>query len=343
MILSFAEWLIDLIKSDVMHASLLDLLTHITDAIYIEDANGRIIFCNPAAEQLYGYSIPEILNSEAGILIPAEVLADNRAMLQRFADESVKSIAGVTKRKTRDGQEIEIDLTMVRFSAGPDYQGLTAHIVAKDITLSAESWGLSMAHELRAPLSVLTSLTLLLESEVKKRHIELMKKQLSIADSIIRNMVAFLSTQKPEVQKVNVGDLFNEIREQLALPETGPLNAASPAGLHCSADPFQIRQALVDLVRNAIEALEGKSGNIYLTACEESEWVKIQVIDSGPGIADQIQSRLFEPFLTTKEKGLGLGLATARRLIRSNSGRIFAESSSQGTVFTVLLPKCDHT
>jgi len=111
-------------------------------------------------------------------------------------------------------------------------------------------------------------------------------------------------------------------------------------------DPVQLEQVLLNLLINARQAMLGKGGSLTIKGFAEGEQVKIQVIDTGPGIPENLQAKIFEPFFTTKStvrrgetKGTGLGLAICREIIEHHSGRIEVESHiGKGTTFTICLP-----
>jgi signal transduction histidine kinase len=114
------------------------------------------------------------------------------------------------------------------------------------------------------------------------------------------------------------------------------------------ADAEQLRQVLINLIRNAFQAM-GVGGAVYvstrarverhLAGGSDSTWVEVAVRDEGPGIAPSVMKNLFVPFVTTKERGTGLGLAISQRVVAEMGGRIDAVSSpGMGSTFTVLLP-----
>jgi signal transduction histidine kinase len=112
-----------------------------------------------------------------------------------------------------------------------------------------------------------------------------------------------------------------------------------------SVDPIQIQQVFINLISNAIEAMEvsrlGALVKVRATVTDQNE-VLIQVIDNGPGVDDP--ERIFEPFLTTKEKGMGVGLAVSRSIVEAHGGRLWAENNpDRGATVSLVLPLSSYT
>jgi signal transduction histidine kinase len=111
-----------------------------------------------------------------------------------------------------------------------------------------------------------------------------------------------------------------------------------PADLRLSLDKLKIRQALANLVRNAIEA-SPTTGEVAVRATAVDGWVEVAVADRGPGIAADERDAVFAPFFTTKEQGTGLGLAIAREFVRAHGGDLrLADTPGPGATFVVRLP-----
>jgi len=98
-----------------------------------------------------------------------------------------------------------------------------------------------------------------------------------------------------------------------------------------------LRQVLFNLVSNAIDAA-GPNGRIEVRLQREGDMMTVDVVDSGPGIADQVAARLFEPFVTGKPEGVGLGLAVARQIVDAHGGRLFWSRDTDETCFRMELP-----
>lgn len=110
------------------------------------------------------------------------------------------------------------------------------------------------------------------------------------------------------------------------------------------ADPRAIEQVFVNLISNAIEAMDEHGGSLNIKLVPASDQIKppqceIIIADTGPGIPDDVVEHVFEPFLTTKSTGTGLGLAITKRIVTAHEGNIYVESVPGGSVFHVLLPR----
>ncbi|HYJ52148.1 MAG TPA: ATP-binding protein, partial [Allosphingosinicella sp.] len=131
----------------------------------------------------------------------------------------------------------------------------------------------------------------------------------------------------------------------LAFIETDALNIVHWLDLDADAqwvraDRIQIQQVLINLVRNAIEALRGAAGEIVISTRVEGEMIAVEVTDTGDGIPDDQRDRLFSEFMTTKPDGMGLGLPISRTIVEAHGGRIWADNRpGGGASFTFTIPR----
>jgi signal transduction histidine kinase len=103
-------------------------------------------------------------------------------------------------------------------------------------------------------------------------------------------------------------------------------------------DPDQLKQVFLNLVTNAVQAMEGSGGTIFIKTHGSGEYVEVSVSDTGPGIPASDLSKVFDPFFTKRAEGTGLGLTIVHRIIDEHEGHIEVESGPGGTVFNVTLP-----
>lgn len=171
--------------------------------------------------------------------------------------------------------------------------------------------------------------------------------QVKRAAEIVRRLSEFVRRGEAEVTCEDVGDLLHEV-EQLAgaggiLSGTELVVPPVPAGLEVLADRIQVQQVLLNLVRNAAEALAGAPpgtrGRIRMTAAPHPQGgAEIIVADNGPGLSAAVRQHLFEPFVSSKPDGMGIGLSICRTIIEGHGGRITADQGPDGTTFRIVLP-----
>jgi two-component system NtrC family sensor kinase len=220
-----------------------------------------------------------------------------------------------------------------------------------------------LAHEINNPLAGILTYAKLLRKWVEKGNVTEAKKQESLQSldliasesrrcgELVKNLLTFSRTSPMNIESTDLNMVVDRclmlVRHQLEI--TGvreQLNLAS--GLpFIQCDPSQIEQVLLALVMNAIDAMP-QGGNLWLTTrvLGKGDQAEIIVRDDGTGIAQDVLARMFEPFVTTKEsgRGIGLGLAVSRNIIERHGGRIQVQSEhGKGTTFTIVLPVHDHT
>jgi len=175
-----------------------------------------------------------------------------------------------------------------------------------------------------------------------EKYLAVAKGEIGRLDYIIRQ---FLEALRPAPAKLVAGDINRVVHETVELlrPEIDNRGLSVEQQLASNLpaipiDPGQIKQALVNLVKNAIQAMT-KGGRLTLRTSLGSEGIVVSVADTGGGIPDEKINRIFEPFYTTKKKGSGLGLMIVQRIVREHGGRIELESRvTQGTTFRIWLP-----
>lgn len=211
-----------------------------------------------------------------------------------------------------------------------------------------------LAHEIRNPLSSLDIHVQLLEEDltqatpqVRERtasRFEIIHGELHRLENIVKHFLSLAGPSALDLQPVEVAKIISHVCELLR-PEAAArgieiLMKLPEALPRVTADPGQLTQALVNLVINAIQAVE-RNGRVKLSAGkdEQGEILSIEVHDTGPGIPAERQSAIFEPFFTTKTEGSGLGLWIVQQIITAHGGVVgVANAPGGGAVFTVHLP-----
>lgn len=228
---------------------------------------------------------------------------------------------------------------------GETMEEMRRKLVARDAQLRLMLGG--VAHEIRNPLSSIELYAGLIAgdlpaSDERRQHIEKVIEEVRRLNRVISEFLAFARPVPAQPQPTALALLVADAAFLLA-PE---IQAAGiryeeqvAPDLMCYIDAEQMERVLVNLMKNAIQAMRD-GGHLAVRATAEGEVVVVEVIDNGPGMSEAVQARLFEPFFTTKEQGSGLGLAVVARAVEENRGWIEIDSrQGEGTVCRLRLPQ----
>ncbi len=358
-------------------AHLRSILETVPDAMIIIDEQGIMRSFSTAAEVLFGYSEAEILGQNVSILMPSPYRETHDDYIRRYLRTGERRIIGIGRvvvGERKDGTTFPMELAVGEMQSGDErfFTGFIRDISERQATearlqdLQAELVHISrltamgemastLAHELNQPLSAignyLKGSQRLLESADDERSatmrnaLDKAAEQAVRAGQIIRRLRDFVSRGETERRVERVSKLVEEA-SALALVGTRELGVdvrlrIRPDADLVVADRVQIQQVLLNLIRNAIDAMDASVRRELTIATKpvENDMVEVSVSDTGPGIAPEIADQLFQPFVTTKRQGMGVGLSISRTIVDAHGGGIWAEANKGGgTVFRFTLP-----
>ncbi len=357
-------------------AHLQSILDTVPDATIVIDEAGIMRSFSPAAEKLFGYSAHAAVGRNVALLMPDSERHRHDGHLQRYLESGERHIIGtgrVVTGERADGSTFPMELT-VGEAHSPDGRFFTGFV--RDLTerrqtearlqeLQTELVHISrltamgemastLAHELNQPLSAIANYLKgsrrILEGNVDSRApmlrdaLDKAAAQALRAGQIIRRLREFVARGESERRVESLSRLIDEA-SALALVGAHELGVhvrfanEAPVDL-VMVDKVQIQQVLLNLIRNAVEAMNGceKRELVIYTAAADEDMIVIKVADTGPGLAQEVREHLFQPFVTTKRHGMGVGLSISRTIIESHGGRIWAEANAGGgTVFAFTL------
>ena len=201
----------------------------------------------------------------------------------------------------------------------------------------------SIGHELRNPLGVAESSVFLLEKRVgadagAKKHLQRIGEQIAVANGIVSALLDLVRDRPMDAQPLVLSEVVARAVDLVPRPAGVELDVKPLDGLRVLGDAAQLRQVFVNLVQNAVEAC-GETGAVTVDGRMVDGKVEISVEDTGHGLDASVKARLFEPLITTKSKGVGLGLALVKRIVERHQGTIgHVTPPTRGARFILTLP-----
>jgi two-component system NtrC family sensor kinase len=338
------------------------------DAISVVDLEDKILHWNEGAERIYGYSKGEVLGKEISeFLYPRDKKlreVEERLMgglIARVKRGEVVSNVEV-KRQTKDGKEIITSMTVSPLrNAEGNIIGICR--ICKDITQlkkaeerlvlaerlsSLGELTAGVAHELRNPLAGIKINTQILARkkdlpEMEKRILESTQEGIEKIQKIVDDMLHFA---KPKAAHFKEKEINEVVDESLAILQTkfkkGNISLVLEQGQRLPRvriDVHQIQQVLVNLILNAIQAMEKGGALTIRTFLEDGGSVGVEIKDTGVGIPRSHLKKIFDPFFTTKSEGTGLGLSISLKILESHRASIDVVSQEgEGSSFTIYFP-----
>ena len=204
-----------------------------------------------------------------------------------------------------------------------------------------------VGHELRNPLNVIRNCVYLLNIAISEKDeagaaetLKVLDKQIDVANKIVTDLLDFTRIKPPMQTRVELQKLLDESLTWVTIPEQVKLNMnLSGFTQPLRTDPEQMSRVFTNLISNAVQAMNGKGGELTINTAADADHVSVVFSDTGCGIPEENFKKIFEPLFTTRPKGIGLGLAIAKRLVEQNGGKIdVASELGKGSTFTVKLP-----
>ena len=357
-------------------AHLRSILDAVPDATVVIDEKGTIQSFSAAAERLFGHRQAAVIGRNVSMLMPTPYREEHDRYLTRYLTTGEKRIIGIDRVVTgqrEDGSTFPMKLAVGEMQSGEGrfFTGFIRDLTERQETehqlqeLHTELARLSrltamgemastLAHEINQPLSAISNYlqgcSRLLEPvehpnapKIRDALAETIKQTLR-AGHIIRQLREFVARGETEKRPENISKLVEEA-SALALvgaKEEG-IKTLFRFASHTDAvlvEKVQIQQVLLNLMRNATEAMQGcdRKELLVTTSAPDDEKVTVSVADTGSGLSEEIAERLFQPFVTTKPAGMGVGLSISKRIIEAHGGEMWAEpNEGGGTVFRFTL------
>jgi len=357
-------------------AHLQSILDTVPEAMIVIDEQGTMQYFSSAAERLFDYQPAEAIGQNVKILMPSPYRQSHDEYLERYLTTGERRIIGIGRvvvGQRKDGSTFPMELAVGEMKSGERrfftgfirdlterqktearLQELQSELVHISRLTAMGEMASTLAHELNQPLSAISNYLKgsrrVLDSipdersEVLRDALDKAADQAMRAGQIIRRLRDFVSRGESERRVESIAKL---VEEASALALVGVKDRGirvqfrfDPSVDLVLADRVQIQQVLLNLIRNAMDAMETvatRALTITVTPADDSH-VEISVADTGSGIDPEVAEQLFQPFVTSKRHGMGVGLSISRAIVEAHGGRIWAEPNpAGGTVFRFIL------
>lgn len=357
-------------------AHLQSVLDTVPDAMIVIDTRGIIHSFSATAERLFGYTADEAVGRNVSFLMPEPYRGQHDGYLARYMATGERRIIGIGRLvvgRRKDGSTFPLELSVGEMRSGDRrfftgflrditerqetqqrLQDLQAELIFMSRFTALGEMASTLAHELNQPLTAAASFMngarRLLgngnpdDIPTVRGAIDSAAEQMLRAGQIIKRLREFVargeSDRRPE-------DLRKLIEEASALALVGVKQTGvrvtfefHPTIGMVLVDKIQIQQVILNLMRNAIEAMEGMPRRELMVSTQlvDDAMIEVSVTDTGTGIAPEIAEKLFQPFVTTKRQGMGVGLSISRTIIEAHGGKLWAEPNPDGgTAFRLTL------
>lgn len=357
-------------------AHLQSILDTVPDATVVIETDGTMTSFNKAAVRQFGYQPAEVIGQNVRMLMPSPYREQHDGYIHRYLTTGEKRIIGVDRvvvGRRKDGSTFPMTLAVgetriadKRYFTGfirdlTERQERAAQLEATQGELARLArlnelgeMASTLAHELNQPLSSIANYVqgcAMMLDKVGEEHAVKMRgalmeaaKQSLRAGDIIRHLREFVTRGDTERRPEDMRRLVEEAGA-LALMGSRERGVRShfefgPGDSVVVVDRVQIQQVLVNLMRNAAEAMkDSETKELTVSTWEADDRLHVEVADTGPGISEEVAARLFQPFVTTKAGGMGVGLSISQRIIGSHGGEIsVSRNDARGATFSFSLP-----
>jgi len=351
------------------------VLDTIKDAMVVIDERGTIEAFSHSAERMFGYAAGEAIGRNVKILMPSPYQERHDGYLSHYMETGERRIIGIGRvitglRKDGGSFPMELSVAEVMLEGRRIFTGFVRDLTGRQnaerevATLQAElshvarlnemgHMGSTLAHELNQPLTAIVNYLQachrLLQNQPTpvpriQDAIEKATAQANRAGQVIRRLREFVQKHEIERRKEDINEV---VQEAIGLALVGAKSAGVVSYINLDPnvppvliDKVQIQQVVLNLVRNAIEAMaHSKDRVLKIDTQNENREALVRVTDTGSGLAPKMADNLFKPFQTTKSTGMGIGLSICRSIVEAQGGRIWAERNpAGGAIFSFTLP-----
>lgn len=335
------------------------------DALVSIDRHGRVAMFNPAAERMFGYTRAEIAGQKVNTLMAEPHASEHDGYIERYKKTGEARVIGrvrATMAKRKSGELFPIEISVSKMEGEEDIpfaalirdvsekERLQAQVIESERLASIGATAAKIGHELANPVNGMSLTIQLLEQRLGRPNgppddqtkvtVKRLKDEISRLNDLTRQFREFVRKEKYDFQPTDLSSLIEDViklQEPYFVERNIQIEALVSRNLPAvKVDPNKIKQVFLNLLKNAVEAMPN-GGKIAIEAQATQHAVILEFTDTGVGIPLDVDA--FEPFVTTKREGSGIGLVVVRQILTAHGGRIsYRSQPGRGTTFCVELP-----
>ncbi len=348
--------------TEKMQLILMSAAEHANEAIVIIDENHKIIFFNIAAEKVFGFRQHEVLGEDLKMILGSHCPPDHRSAVDKYIRTRTPKVIGHEMELIATRKNSELFPASISFSETEVKGRLYFTGTVKDLTetralqeklLKTQRLATlghvvaEITHEIKNPLMLIGGFARrLLKSTAEENNLnklDLIVQEVGRLEKLLEELKDIYRPKGQDYEKVDINNLLTEvlsltIREFKKKGVYIELQADQGEAL-VLGEKEKLKQVFLNIINNAKEAIED-NGKIMIKVALKAGRVEISFSDNGPGIPQDVQEKIFEPFYTTKKKGTGLGLPVCKKIIEDHDSSIFLKTSPEetGTLVTISMP-----
>lgn len=334
------------------------------EAFVTIDHKSTVVFFNKAAEDMFGFTRDEMIGQDLGMLLTPMCQEGHQIAVERYIETRKPTLIGhetelTVARKNGETFPASISFSVADVSGKLFFTGiirdLTETKALQDKIIQSErlaALGQTVAeitHEIKNPLMLIGGFARRLQKKVEDEEdqakLKIITEEVERLEKLLSELKDLYRSRQLNIEKINISTLLREV-VSLSVPKVKGdgveiIFDSDEEELFVEADKEKLKQVLLNLIKNSLEALPN-GGTITVSIKDLKDKVEVLVADTGEGIPQKIQEKIFSPFFTTKDHGTGLGLCITKRIIEDHPGSSFCLESKEGdgTEVTIGLCRC---
>jgi two-component system, sporulation sensor kinase E len=335
------------------------ILRSVTSGVVTVGPDASVATMNPSAERILGvveedvvaHALASLFKDDGGVAVDIRKVLEGRiprtlrdVKLVTAAGKTVHAQVSVSRMRDVGGRKLGAVVTIEDVS---DVKALTEQLIRADRLAAMGELTAGVAHEVRNPLGIIrASVQLMEDAECSRERVtgaaEVIKQEIDRLDRVIKALLDFGRPAAPTMRPVAVAQVLEDValfsRTFASRAHVKVIEHYVPDVPEVMADPEQLKQVFVNLISNAVQAMSG-GGTLTIDTGYEDGFVFVRFTDTGPGIPEGVLGKIFDPFVSTRDDGTGLGLTIVHRIVDDHDGHIeVASEPDVGTAFTIWLP-----